>query len=44
VLAEFRSYLDSRKLRYTQAELDENREMIVRLVEARGAATRCSGR
>jgi carboxyl-terminal processing protease len=33
VLAEFRSYLDSRKLRYTQAELDQNRELIVHLVE-----------
>jgi carboxyl-terminal processing protease len=33
VLAEFRSYLGSRKLRYTQAELDQNREMIVHLVE-----------
>ncbi len=33
VLAEFRSYLGSRKLRYTQAELDENRETIVHLIE-----------
>jgi carboxyl-terminal processing protease len=33
VLAEFRSYLGSRKLRYTQAELDLNRQDIVQLVE-----------
>jgi carboxyl-terminal processing protease len=33
VLAEFRSYLGTRKLRYTQADLDQNREMIVHLIE-----------
>ena len=33
VLAEFKGYLDSRKLRYTQAELDENKAAIVRFIE-----------
>ncbi len=32
-LVEFRAYLDSRKLRYTQADLEQNREMIVHLIE-----------
>lgn len=32
-LADFREYLDSRKLRYTQAEIDQNREQIVRVIE-----------
>jgi len=33
VLADFRSFLDSRKLRYTEEDLTENREVIVRLIE-----------
>ena len=33
VLAEFKGYLDTRKLRYTQAELDENKVTVVRLIE-----------
>ncbi len=33
VLADFRSYLDSRKLRYTPADFEQNRVAIVRLIE-----------
>ena len=33
MLLEFRAYLDSRKLRYTEAELAEHREELVRLIE-----------
>ncbi len=33
VLAEFRGYLDSRKLRYAPADLEENRVAVVRLIE-----------
>ena len=33
VLAEFKGYLDTRKLRYTQGDLDENKITIVRLIE-----------
>jgi carboxyl-terminal processing protease len=33
VLAEFRNYLDSRKLRYTPADLEQNRVALVRMIE-----------
>lgn len=33
MLADFRAYLDSRKLRYTEAELAEHREDVVRRIE-----------
>ena len=33
VLAEFKGYLDQRKLRYTPADLDENKPAVVRLIE-----------
>ena len=33
VLGEFKGYLDTRKLRYTQADLDENKVQVVRLIE-----------
>ena len=33
VLGEFKGYLDQRKLRYTQAELDENKPTVVHLIE-----------
>jgi carboxyl-terminal processing protease len=33
VLADFRSYLDSRKLRHTPSDLEQNRVAIVRLIE-----------
>jgi len=33
VLAEFKGYLDTRKLRYTQADLDDNKVQVVRLIE-----------
>jgi carboxyl-terminal processing protease len=33
VLADFRAYLDSRKLRYTPADLEANREALVRQIE-----------
>jgi carboxyl-terminal processing protease len=33
VLADFRAYLDSRKLRYTEQDIADNRDVIVRLIE-----------
>jgi carboxyl-terminal processing protease len=33
VLADFRAYLDSRKLRYTEEDIAQNRDVIVRLIE-----------